>query len=979
MAVDSAKSSADFCVYLGWIDPKIERLLWLLEDEPVKEVVEEIVNDFDIQEILSAREDLFVKAQAKAKASRVDENKDSESRSGVGDTRSSFIVCPWTLINRRIPSLAGTDLCEIYMYLTDLSDSFPTRILKRKPMASARELPKVQSGTLDRILENNESLRTVSDGSKSSDDNSNSTDVIDRSSRNTSGNGSTYVNTPTFRQSSESSFKYIMFSEIDPMNEEKDVDEMTDGFVPDANDPSGCGDNDIVDRTFGGECETGSSNATIEKTRETLYVCNASAIEEIMIQDQPHFIPSTPIVDHLPKSCEPKVSPINNTKGDTEISRINYCSSTGVSSKSDRAAVDSSPKPPPEGHISERQETQDIDQWDTEGTRHVSEVAPRHPVSKSHERDTATPEAVDSSLDDISGSSQESFLRELRDIHKKLTAPDGTANYKVSASNKTVYVTDMAAQTGPKGSVSKPVMKPEFDSFADSTERALTDHERRTTSIEIWQGRTERKFEKDNAVLFDHLCDLLKAQQQLSGEIVSLRETVKTLSMREVCACGGVRAAPNNEHEDVCERGRPVEGIENNYDSRGPSNNISMGVQQNNKGKKGNSSTYTSFMKAASKAIPPIPTARVSDESVPQKVATHRVNVVRSDPGGRVNDRAENGELQQRSSTPIPSKAKTNVSWADVDDDDDNVVDDFIASVVLQEDIGGACAASGTAAMSQRAAVKPAPGYEKAASNIIPRNSAAHGGAKPVDVVSIEKSIVPPVRNSATSGNHRTVIRENGVNVDSGNTVTGKGNGGARPKVPIVREGNSHLKNVINKNEPAQNGKSVVRENEGDDGKNLFNVLKSIDDDGNIANESYADVAGKHCEEEEWDTQVNKRKRMNSGPKTRQTISGPNVKPNKEIFVRDLATSGFKNSDELEEAVKFYCKERGVNVVFARVMASTVSKNVVNCRIAVKQDDASAVLNQDFWPEAGSVRNWYQKNRTRKPSFVFGNSDEGTP
>ena len=66
----------------------------------------------------------------------------------------------------------------------------------------------------------------------------------------------------------------------------------------------------------------------------------------------------------------------------------------------------------------------------------------------------------------------------------------------------------------------------------------------------------------------------------------------------------------------------------------------------------------------------------------------------RNDRDGRALGLSGNENVPQGSSTPLPKKITSNVSWVDVDEDEDNVVDNFIASVLLHGGADGQCVAS---------------------------------------------------------------------------------------------------------------------------------------------------------------------------------------------------------------------------------------------------------------------------------------------
>ena len=137
-------SATDFCEYTGVIDPRIERLLWHLEDEPKKDVVAELSCDFSYEELHYVRERFFERAKAKVRGqaysvSRYDLDKFPTQSSSIESGVNPLADIPWSMIKRRNGLLIAYDVCDLYLYLTGVEKNFPSKILKRRVMTSKRK------------------------------------------------------------------------------------------------------------------------------------------------------------------------------------------------------------------------------------------------------------------------------------------------------------------------------------------------------------------------------------------------------------------------------------------------------------------------------------------------------------------------------------------------------------------------------------------------------------------------------------------------------------------------------------------------------------------------------------------------------------------------------------------------------------------------------------------------------------------------
>ena len=147
--------------------------------------------------------------------------------------------------------------------------------------------------------------------------------------------------------------------------------------------------------------------------------------------------------------------------------------------------------------------------------------------------------------------------------------------------------------------------------------------------------------------------------------------------------------------------------------------------------------------------------------------------------------------------------------------------------------------------------------------------------------------------------------------------------------------------------------------------------------DDNVINdkESYASKASK---ERPWTTVGKDDKfKKRSVPPLKGLINAEN----KEMFIKGLKRADFRDRKELEESVKIYCVDRGINLIHHRVLAFKSSRATVGCKVVVSIEDAKLMRRKSFWPPGVWAREWYDDDPTEKPQ-ASGNdkssADEST-
>ena len=1059
MADERGRGENDACfnVFTECIDYRIERILWQLEVEPIKDVAAELDYDFDIHELLDAREKLFERAVEKNKGRH-----DSPDNAGHKETNdekdhqhtSRFIQNPWQLIKRRMSCLAAIDVCEIYRFLTGAEKNFPTRMLRRKPLATACEDLNKKAVILEPIVESEEkSLSSVDLSTNVGTDTGPDVDLAPE------------LDIPL---ANDDMFPIAVPGGI-PVNKQIAIKSShANSPMPDRNAKctEGPGTKEKVD--LAGDFHS-TPHVTVSKSKETrmrapptmddLVNNGADRAPSNREDSREMFIPngktnaSNPLCD-MGSNLSQEKSPIAEADEVTKVAipnsdRVNVnvrAESTGIERKKGLASTDNQIRSP------EADQTETPMNTGTQNNKGYdynmfSEMSYRSPTATAkdmytdmhtdiandiitqmftddtemhnspfginntpgysnmiksleflHEQPTlhiksnsdandmpkiptlcipTTTQKIpkrDGSLLDLSNSSQASFLREILEIHERLEL--GSA---ATESNKTPYIKKklsrtMSTQTEPNVIPDTPIRRSKFECQVDYLERALTDHERRLRSFEVWQERVERRIEFIDSEYYNSYNGLKAAHDTLANETQVLREVVKGLlekSKEKGCECPRCEArklvianiSQQEQRADTTERettGPPVKA------SKEPTRKSAKNEGERPTG------TYDSFMKAAVKAVPSIaaqsetagdhPPPGFSKGSDPNSARVLRRPRNRANQGraAMVANGANESQPGGPTSTPNDKTLKPNISWVDIENEEDNVVDDYIASVIIHE---GKCVnakpqttTSGTDTTKQGATGSAAaPGVNK-------RNPSTR-------VNMTQKPDPNTIRNGQPKQSMNLLTKPIPVDL-SANTSTADKPPGFRTYSKMQQNTKPQSKSATT-NATAKPAGPKVSDTDKTSGGATGSVWEA-DGEANgaegEADNSYAKVVTKNG----WNTvQPSKRKRVKSGTKNLPPLRGAQQRRTRDVYVRGLATAGFRGPEDLEEAMKIHCSERGVNANFARVMPNTYGSAIVGCRVNMDEEDFETLLDPLFWPSDVEVREWFPRGRERKPSRTF--------
>ena len=124
--------------------------------------------------------------------------------------------------------------------------------------------------------------------------------------------------------------------------------------------------------------------------------------------------------------------------------------------------------------------------------------------------------------------------------------------------------------------------------------------------------------------------------------------------------------------------------------------------------------------------------------------------------------------------------------------------------------------------------------------------------------------------------------------------------------------------------------------------------------------DSYASVAAD--DDGQWLIHQNKRNKRNSGTNVPE-LYGVKQEATRDIFVRQLNYANCRKPEDLELLVKYHCRRRGIDIVFAKAFTRVNDKLTANCKVTLKESDVPKALDSGFWPEYVKARYWLTKDQ----------------
>ena len=221
-------------------------------------------------------------------------------------------------------------------------------------------------------------------------------------------------------------------------------------------------------------------------------------------------------------------------------------------------------------------------------------------------------------------------------------------------------------------------------------------------------------------------------------------------------------------------------------------------------------------------------------------------------------------------------------------------------------------------------------------------------------------------KGNATSSSKQSNIRSSGLKSSNNKDRAAEEDNRKRRKIDP-----SNADGVRESSETAAN-KNRAKETSGKQPSSSESSCSSNEDE---SRESYADKAAKN----EWKVasynKGNEKGKKSVYPAIRCTTTARN----KELYVRGMSCADFRVYGDLEEAVRLFCKERGVNTVYQRVITYNRDSDNVGIKVVVRETDVAKISSKGFWPEGIWIREWSDekpKNRERYFDNDKNSSDE---
>ena len=504
-----------------FLDPGIERILWHLEDDTKKAVIDDLLFDYDIDELLDARDNLFMSALRDSRA-----NKDGVPRQQTNPLKINVcrpIAVPWKMIKRRSANLAADDVCDLYLFKYDDEREFPTKILKRQTLKGTPYDPS-ENNVLDVIHEHDEgtihgeSTTNITDPSYTAVTESADLNIENITESSTTSqthdlppDGSTHSSiaspTGTGRRHTECALPVILAVDTPTpvhapghiTNLSEDSIQMTPDSFHEIPPVSGA-------KTLPPESPIGGSTHTPPITTPP----SEEAICDVAVHTH-ETSNANPSQSNLIPGQQPATNP-GQPPGNLATPNMQNSVLAGGGSTSTANA-------PLVNNIPSDQSAASNDH----ATNSETNTATAHVLQPATRVDTSNTVCLDLS--------QESFLREIHEIEQKALSSSPLPHLPSRTNKSTSTVTTMATQTEPNVINDPPVRKSEFVAQMDCVDRSLTDHERRMRAAEVLREREGRRVDKMDAELYTLYMELSESHEGLIKDFNDMKKVISDLIM----------------------------------------------------------------------------------------------------------------------------------------------------------------------------------------------------------------------------------------------------------------------------------------------------------------------------------------------------------------------------------------------------------------------------------------------------------------
>ena len=890
-------------------DPEIERYLWNLEQDRFQDVVEEIVANFDMEELQKARRVMFKRAKAKLHEDlgNLEAQVDGAGATSTQDKSLNVrhIADPWDLINRRSKERLVEDLCKLSQFSTGWRKNFPDKILRRSAFTPVREWRILQTSLLTAVEE--KSILTNKDS------------ILEQTS----------------------SEAVVVGERICMKDEQREtVNEIQDQRASDSDKMAACKVSEEAKLSNANDTPNEDDGDPPKETPKEVSV-DMIMYEKITAEDD---FPTNS--NALPNNIDAMGKDENLHRENAEVNPRTELSPKG---EIDLNKLDGGILHMSTPRIAARQTA-------------VAAQGVDMQISTSRAARVETRVECSSPADSVPVKTQPPTSVLLCNVQEKGSVSSSEAKYVW----KGTLSRDMSTQTDKPSIRDQPVTRAELERLADFVDNGMADLGRRVRASENRQDRCEKRIDSLEVSNNENFKCVFNSQDRIIEDLQSLsticREVVEgavaaesrprvqpTPAVRPVEPAldtrrppaprkdsvpvgkhnfhSSAKTKPNTDYDSIWDLPNPVAIEKKPGELSAPEVDVMhpperAKLRDDRKGE--NESAYGCVMRAAREILPASQRREDGRETSMQRKVAVRGSQSITNPiprNDRVGDRKVANKMPNAGDLPssntnmnlprplhqgTPKPQCASVSW--VDDDSDGI-DEAILSIVEND-------------------IRPA-----SAGNMYPTsgdNTNPWGGARPKEQ--------RPQQTRAPNRARQADVKQGPAPVRADSRA---GTGGD------------------NKNRNANDAEHDITEKGGADAP----PSGESQEDESI---SYAKMVTRNG----WRTQTyKKRKRTRSSPKAIPNLKGIYQKPKKDIYVYGVDISVFECMEDIEYAMTEHCRLKGVQVMYAKGLTMSAGQSDARLRVAVAIEDYDRVLGGDFWPADVFAREWFTKNKSRKNNF----------
>ena len=112
--------------------------------------------------------------------------------------------------------------------------------------------------------------------------------------------------------------------------------------------------------------------------------------------------------------------------------------------------------------------------------------------------------------------------------------------------------------------------------------------------------------------------------------------------------------------------------------------------------------------------------------------------------------------------------------------------------------------------------------------------------------------------------------------------------------------------------------------------------------------------------------QSKKRKFEKVSPRLSFPLKGSVSNTVRDVYLQGLDIEDGQNDDDVADSVREYCNKHGITPVYIRIIPVKYDCTRTGVRLTVKSEDFERVIDESFWPDLITVREWTQRNRDNR-------------